>query len=160
MSVRALFKSRMEAGGEEAAACIVETFLLSEAGKAVFAEFGWPDITHWEREFPLPRGRADFAVFHVDGSVTVIEVKRGDRPILEILSGIGQVTMYAVQVGYSKASKGVRRMLAVTAPREKLDEVLIWDACEAAGVQYCGLGSLEKHQAIWAAAKVEVDGQA
>jgi len=144
--------ARMRAGGEIAASCIFECILITRdrGSKQIFEKVRWPQIVNWEKEFPVPRGRADFVLFHLDGSITVVEVKRGDRPLMELMAGIGQVTSYATQVGYSNiVGASIKRVLAVTALPNLLDELLLADACKLAGVEYFALGPLKVHQDIY-----------
>jgi len=100
-----------------------------------------------EFEFPLPRGRADIVVFHHDGTATVIEAK-GSRDFRGVLSGIGQVVMYAVQIGFSKATMGIRKILVAPYIGEDPEVLLIHNACQSAGVEFLPIGTLKEHQDI------------
>jgi RecB family endonuclease NucS len=96
-------------------------------------------------EFPVPRGRADIVVFHNDGTVSAIEVK-GFRDLRGVLDGIGQVIMYSVQLGYSKTTKGIRKILIAPYSGEDPEALLIHSACKSAGVEFVPFGTLAEHQ--------------
>lgn len=131
----------------EAGVCQLVELLLQQG---VFAEAAdLPAILHWEREYPLPRGRADFVLFHADGSITVLEVKKAGDEQRAILGAIGQVISYAVQVGYARLPTAIRMMVAVD--MVGADSLLMSQACAAAGVQWLPLGTMEEHQRPWIA---------
>lgn len=131
----------------EAGVCQLVELLLQQG---VFAEGAdLPAILHWEREYPLPRGRADFVLFHADGSITVLEVKKAGDEQRAILGAIGQVISYAVQLGYARLPAAIRMMVA--ADVAGADSLLMSQACAAAGVQWLPLGTMEEHQRPWIA---------
>lgn len=109
-----------------------------------------PPIDIARFEFPLPCGRADLVLFHNDGTVTVIELK-GPGDDRKILAGIGQVTMYAVQIGYARTARCIRKILA--APVKGEDSEHLAEACAAAGVRFVPLGTPEEHAEIWSDAE-------
>jgi len=95
----------------------------------------------YQFEFPVPRGRADIVMFHLDGTATVIEVKDGSSGLQSVLAGIGQVTCYAVQIGMSRGmTKAVRKVLAFSRMRLD-DEDLVSASCLKAGVIPIELGN-------------------
>ncbi len=47
-------------------------------------------------EYRLAHGRVGAAVFHADGSLTLVEMKDGAAGMAPVVSGIGQVTMNAL----------------------------------------------------------------
>src|SRR5437868_5656112 len=96
-------------GGSERGVVDELCFLIEEG--ALADAYGWPEIVHAEREYPVPRGRIDLMLFHVDGSATVIECK-ASRSARDVLPAIGQVMSYGVQVGYSRTRKYVRSAIA------------------------------------------------
>lgn len=128
--------------GEEGVCQVIAVMLM---GGQFHLAADLPEISHYEREYPLPRGRADFVLFHVDGSVTVIEVKKNKGNDREIFPAIGQVMSYAVQLGYGRTATSIRKMVAsdyVGAGSELID-----DACRMAGVIWLPLGRIEEHEA-------------
>lgn len=128
--------------GEEGVCQVVAMMLI---GEQFHLAADLPAISHYEREFPLPRGRADFVLFHVDGSVTVIEVKKNNGSDREIFPAIGQVMSYAVQLGYGRTATSIRKMVA--SDYAGAGSELIDDACRMAGVIWLPLVSIEEHEA-------------
>lgn len=128
-------------GNKEQGACsVINLLLISEQLDELW---GLPKILKWEKEFSFPRGRADFILFHIDGSVSIVEVKdRGsDR---DILCGIGQLSLYAMQAGYGLKAMNIRRILA--AATCGIESQHLNDACELAGVQFECIGPVQEHQ--------------
>lgn len=86
-------------------------------------------------EMPFRFGRADLVEFHADGSATVIEAKDGARGYGHVASGIGQASLYAVQLAAAKgALTYVRRALMWTSTGHPASDAEICAACVAAGV--------------------------
>lgn len=86
-------------------------------------------------EFSLNIGRADVVVFHIDGTVSVIEVKDGATGYRSVVAGIGQATMYSCQIGRLHGSvTGVRRVLAWSRIGNKKEDDLLQESCKLAGV--------------------------
>jgi len=87
------------------------------------------------KEFSFSYGRADIVIFHIDGTVTVIEAKDGKQGYGHVVSGIGQVTLYATQLANKKVNiKKVRRcLLWSTTGDKKLDDIII-ESCKSADV--------------------------
>ncbi|MCO7556186.1 PDDEXK family nuclease [Metapseudomonas otitidis] len=131
----------------EAGVCQLVELLLQQGVFAHAAEL--PAVLHWEREYPLPRGRADFVLFHADGSITVLEVKKAGDELRAIRGAIGQVMSYAVQVGYARLPTAIRMMVAADVPGA--DSLLMSQACAAAGVQWLPLGTMDEHERPWLA---------
>lgn len=117
---------------------------LLEEGK--FAEtYSLPPIFHFEREMAVGRGRTDYTLFHEDGSVTVIELK-AEGSQTEVISGIGQLLCYMMQIGQSKGLTGpVRGLLMAPRPTEPrtADFGLIAKTCEKAGISFIALPTAE-----------------
>lgn len=126
---------------KEAGACAILRLLLCTEKLAEVWEL--PAIVRWEQEFAFPRGRADFVLFHIDGSVSIVEVKPAgsDR---DVLCGIGQLSLYAMQAGFGLRNTEIRRVLALadSFSRNKHNE----EACKLAGVRLECLGPLNAHQ--------------
>ncbi len=85
-------------------------------------------------EMALRYGRADIVIFYADGSITVVEAKDGINGYTSIVSGIGQVTLYATQLAGRYTSTAVRRALMwASTGSVELDEI-IHRSCMNAGV--------------------------
>lgn len=99
--------------------------------------YGWPPIIRFEQEFTVPRGRVDIMLFHADGSGTVIECKATRDP-RELLPAVGQVLSYAVQVGYGRSLRSIRKVIASRA--SAADLVPIRDVYRQCGIEpmFCG----------------------
>lgn len=96
------------------------------------------------REQAFKFGRADIVAYHSDGSASVIEAKDGAKGYTHVVSGIGQATLYAVQLGMSKgAIRRVRRCLLWSSTGNHFLDGLIDIACEQAGVISLPMASLE-----------------
>lgn len=127
--------------GESGAVALLRCLLIT--GRLA-AEWGLPPISRWEPEYRFPRGRADLVLFHDDGSVTVVEVKdAGDDR--HILSGVGQLSLYAMQVRMALPDAKVRRILAAPVDGSRSRHLLA--ACDLAGVVFEPLGPLAEHRA-------------
>lgn len=101
------------------------------------------DTAVYELRFQF--GRADIVVFQSDGGATVIEVKNGDHGYQNVVAGIGQVGLYAAQLGMDKASlRYVRRCLLWTSTRSAEGDEAIEAACKEAGVHPVILGPLRR----------------
>ncbi len=98
------------------------------------------------REMAFKFGRADIVVFHVDGSASVIEAKDGTKGYNHVVAGIGQVGLYAAQLGMNNGGlKKVRRCLMWTSTGNILLDALIEETCEQAGVIALPYGSMKRH---------------
>lgn len=87
-------------------------------------------------EFALKMGRVDAVIFHVDGSVSIIEAKDGTRGYTHVAQGIGQLSLYAVQFAMAGISGVhiIRRCLHWTSVGSAEEDALLELACEQAGV--------------------------
>ncbi|MEJ5127637.1 hypothetical protein WH367_16470 [Comamonas sp. MYb21] len=104
------------------------------------------------REQAFKYGRADIVVYHSDGSASVIEAKDGTKGYTHVVAGIGQATLYAVQLGMSKcAVKRVRRCLLWSSTGNHFLDAIIDIACEQAGVISLPMASMVVMQATTAA---------
>lgn len=97
-------------------------------------------------EMPLRIGRADLVIFHIDGTVTVIEVKDGSKGFSHVAAGIGQSILYATQLVITGQAKTVRRALLWTSTGNTWCDVLLSSACKQADVIPIMWGSLEDHR--------------
>jgi hypothetical protein len=97
-------------------------------------------------ELQLRHGRADIAIFHSDGSATVIEVKDGARGFTHVVQGIGQASLYASQLSQARAGlKCVRRCLLWTSTGDIGQDMAIEDACTESGTVALPWGTLAAH---------------
>lgn len=86
-------------------------------------------------EMAFKYGRADIVVFHVDGSASVIEVKDGTKGYAHVVAGIGQVALYAAQLGVRRLNvREVRRCLLWSSTGNVFLDGVIEQACEDANV--------------------------
>jgi hypothetical protein len=110
--------------------------------------WGLPKIERYRWEFPVEGGRIDLVLFHVDGSVSLVEAKAQGSG-REIAAGIGQLCMYAVAfplaLKNAKRPTCIRRILcAPIAPEKSLSLVA---ACNMAGVTFAHLGLVDYFKA-------------
>lgn len=96
-------------GGNEKG--VVQEVLAQIDMGVIPAAYGWPEIIRVEREFPVPRGRIDILLFHIDGSLTAIECKASDKA-RDVLPAIGQVMAYGLMLGYSRTASEIRLAIA------------------------------------------------
>jgi hypothetical protein len=96
-------------GGNEKG--VIEEILTQIDLGVIPAAYDWPEIIRVEREFPVPRGRIDILLFHVDGSLTAIECKASDKA-REVLPAVGQVMAYGLMLGYSQTASKIRLAIA------------------------------------------------
>jgi len=97
----------------------------------------------------LRYGRADIVVYHVDGSISVIEAKDGSNGYSAVVAGIGQATLYATQLGQAKGvARCIRRCLLWSSTGDLMLDVLIEDACQAAGVVSLSMASARLHATV------------
>ena len=128
-----------EAGVSQLVAIMLDEDVFAEAA-------GLPPILHYSREFPLPRGRPDFVLFHADGTATVLEVKKAASDRL-VLAAVGQAMSYAVQLGYSRSLLAVRVMVA--ADMTGTESIHLDEACRLAGALWLPLGRMSEHENVW-----------
>lgn len=106
-----------------------------------------PEIIEAIPEFNVPRGRIDYLLIHIDGSITVCELKDGAKGRQHVLSGLGQCIAYAVQVGMARAGIPlIRKALVFSSWGRADEELLVIDACRSAGVIAVPMGSEEAHR--------------
>jgi len=82
-------------------------------------------------EYKLIYGRADIVIFHIDGSISVIEAKDAND-VRSVVAGIGQVGMYASQINAN--GMVVRRCLLFNSIGNEQQDLLVENACLEAGV--------------------------
>ena len=103
-------------------------------------------------------GRADIVIYHVDGSVSVVEAKDGSRGYSAVVAGIGQATLYAVQVAQAKGvARLVRRCLLWSSTQDLVLDAMIETACEEAGVISLAMPSAQVLRAVRLAAQAYVE---
>lgn len=132
--------------GEDQVQRVLSHILSSEKGaESVCRELGLPRIVSVEREVNITGSRPDFVAAHEDGSVSIIEVKRGGIQ-RDVVAGIGQLSMYAVKMAGNHGVT-IRRILAWDFRGSLEDERAICKACDMAGVLPLPLGSMDDHEA-------------
>jgi hypothetical protein len=95
-------------------------------------------------EYRVPHGRVDVAIFHVDGSLTLVEAKDGRCGMKHVLCGIGQVMMYALDAGMAPSRpKVIRKALLWNSTGNLLDDAIIETACEQAGIIPMQIGPIQ-----------------
>jgi len=93
---------------------------------------GAADTLVFEMSFRV--GRADIVVFHADGSATVIEAKDGANGATHVVAGIGQATLYAAQLGMSRAGiRKIRKCVMWSSTGDLAKDALIDHVIEEAG---------------------------
>jgi hypothetical protein len=148
----AVVYAHLTKSGEAFASGIVRGLLVGPMPDKSLFEGIVPEIIRWEPEFPVPRGRVDYVIFHIDGSVTVCEVKDGGRGLQNVLAGIGQVLSYAAQVGMARAGfREIRKALIFSSLSLLTEDALVMESCEMAGVIPVPLGKESKHREAAAA---------
>ncbi|RTL00412.1 MAG: hypothetical protein EKK59_04480 [Neisseriaceae bacterium] len=101
------------------------------------------------QEMAFKYGRADIVVFHLDGSASVIEVKDGGKGYTPTVAGIGQVGLYATQLGLAKSGlTKIRRCLLWSSTGDSVLDSIIELICEQAGVIPLPHPSIRKIMAV------------
>lgn len=131
-------------GEGEAAVIQVLKNLILQAGQ-LEKTLNLPRIVWFEFEYPLPRGRADLVLFHHDGSITVVEAKQR-LGLRDLLTGVGQLMSYSVQIGFSKTSHTIRKILVAPMAATEPEALIALKACEEAGVRFVPMGDIRDHQ--------------
>ena len=124
--------------------------LMALSGNAhnVLFDDSVPEIIKAESEFNVPGGRVDYLLIHRDGSITVCEVKCGQRGKQNVLSGVGQCIAYAIQIGMANAGvPKIRKALVFSSWDKPSEELIVIDACRAAGVIPVPMGNVDAHRA-------------
>lgn len=130
--------------GEEQVHDVLMTMLLASTGKSAFSLItNTAPIVHVHREFPVARGRVDILLTHEDGSITLVEVKKGGCRT-RVMAGIGQLSMYAVLLS-GRNNITIRRVLAWDFIGDLQEEESFCDACELAGVIPFPIGRISDH---------------
>lgn len=100
------------------------------------------------REHAFKYGRADIVAYHSDGTASVIEAKDGAKGYTHVIAGIGQATLYAVQLAMTKgAVRRVRKCLLWSSTGDLILDSLVEIACEQAGVIPLPMASMAVLQA-------------
>jgi len=109
-------------------------------------------------EYRLLNGRVDVAVFHANGSLTLVDMKDGAAGTNSVLSGIGQVTMHALTAGLSVGRPCViQKALLWSSTGDMLQDVLIELCCAQAGVIPMQFGPMEPQIASARQALIKLD---
>ena len=117
--------------------------LMARCIETVARVYELPEIERCSREHRLPRVIADFVLFHVDGTVTVIECKQAGLSMSSYLAGIAQAK-YAedlIKCADPSLCGKTRSFLAVPSGVEKE----VGYACMLFGIEYMPFGSYLDH---------------
>ena len=141
-----LITRAIQAGGESAIVLLFKSAVMSTT---TILEDRIPlkqEVDKIVYEMAFKFGRADIVIFHMDGSASVIEVKDGTKGYAHVVSGIGQASLYAAQLGMSKgALRAVRKCLLWTSTGDVDADAAIEIACEKSGTVPMPWGSLKDH---------------
>ena len=115
--------------------------------KWLTSEMNWPDAYRVDRQVKIGAAIADLVVFHVDGSLTIIEIKAANLPLRDYCTGIGQLAYQAgaAVIDFAKPPSMIRRVLAI--PNPVSEEVSL--ACWMAGVTVLPLPTVAQSRSIW-----------
>ena len=134
--------------GEAFVSGVFRVLLSGRASSMSIFDGEVPEIIEAHAEFPVPRGRVDYLLIHADGSVTVCELKDGRKGRQHVLSGLGQCIAYSIQIGMANAGiPKIRKALVFSSWGRPDEELLVMDACRAAGVIPVPMGDEEVHRA-------------
>ena len=129
-------------GDEASFQCL---FARSLTEPAVARIYDWPPIADIRTEYRVGCAKCDVVAFHVDGSITVFELKRAGMKLRDYMTGVGQLINASVQFGVALSRSGrhedVRLVLAV--PTGVVPDVGF--ACLAAGIVYMPFGEISTH---------------
>lgn len=133
--------------GEAFISGVVRVLLSSRDAHIKMFDGQVPPIIEAIPEYPVPRGRVDYLIIHADGSLTVCELKDGSKGKQHVLSGLGQCIAYAVQIGMARAGiPQIRKALAFSSWGRPDEEILVIEACRAAGVIAVPMGPEATHR--------------
>lgn len=133
--------------GEAFVSGLFRSILASTGAHKKLFDGAIPEIIEAFPEYPVPRGRVDYMLVHADGSVTVCELKDGAKGKQHVLSGLGQCIGYAIQIGMAKAEiPKIRKALVFSSWGKPEEELIVIDACLAAGVIPVPMGPEDVHR--------------
>lgn len=107
-----------------------------------------PTIAHHEFEFSLPKGRVDLILFHLDGSISVVEAK-ATSDYEKICKAIGQLMFYATQIGFQRPCPPIRKIIIAPAVGKDVQTLLIDSTCRNAGIEFVPMGTMCEQQEPW-----------
>lgn len=111
----AMLNKAVQVGGEAAIGLLFQSAAMAEQHRLDLNFAFNPKVDRLVAEMRLRFGRADFVIFHADGSATVIEVKDGSNGYNHVVAGIGQASLYAAQLLRMRgAVNNVRKVLLWT----------------------------------------------
>lgn len=109
-----LYRTLRAPRGSESA--IERICLVMCAKAAIWREMKWPAVTDINRQVKLGATIADIILSHVDGSFTIIEVKKAGLNIREYCTGVGQLCCQVVLAMSTFKTLRVRAVLALPGP--------------------------------------------
>lgn len=110
--------------------------------------YGWPAIISIHTEYKIGGAICDVVAFHVDGSITVFELKRGRLALRDFMTGIGQLIHASVQFGLALAHQATHRTVRLVLAVPSGTEHNVGFACLAAGIEYMPFGTVEEYNQI------------
>lgn len=119
-----------------------QEFMLSSI-ETVAMVYGLPDIEKCFREYRLERVVPDFVLFHVDGTVSVIECKQAGLGMSSYLAGIAQAKYAADLIHLSRPEFYGKTRCFLAVPTGVEPEV--GNACLLFGVEYMPFGTYSEH---------------
>jgi hypothetical protein len=116
---------------------------------------GCAPIDRYRFEYPIDGYRADIALFHSDGGVSIVELKP-ENAVRDVVAGIGQLCWYETLIRRSVKASYFQKYLVAPVTDEALP--LVDGACDMAGVsfiQYPSFSEVRKKRDVcrvkWAA---------
>lgn len=122
--------------GEASLMALVRSGMYSGLAEIIFPDTPVDvDVDTFAFEYRLPHGRVDLAIFHADGSLTLVEAKDGRLGMKHVLCGLGQVLMYSLDVGMARGRpKTIRKALLWNSTGDLMQDCMIEIACDNAGI--------------------------
>lgn len=108
--------------------------------QSLWREMRWPDVASITRQARIGRSIADILLRHVDGSLTLVEVKRQGLCLRDYCTGVGQLAYQAIMAMSDFQTLKVRRVLAM--PGQFPVDVAI--ACVAADVDMLPMPTVDQ----------------
>lgn len=105
-------------------------------------------IARYSFEVSMGLNRADLVCWHEDGGVSIIEAKGGDAGITSVVSGIGQVAMYALMYlqGCANPPAYLKKYVVAPVPGDQIALcVLTALNCNVQFVSLPAFGSMRDH---------------
>ena len=137
-------------GSKNDEGCIADLFKIHLLFNHVEKMLQTAKIARYRFEFPVKGCRIDLVLFHVDGGISMIEIKSGNSPRI-IVSGIGQLFMYESMYldSYKNSKPKYLNKYLIFPSISEVSDSHVEKACEVAGINYLvypGFPLIEKHR--------------